>query len=316
MTDDADLLTLTEASASSGIPANTLHVAIFQDRLKGVKGHFSPHKPGALVWAISKADLDDFARHHKPKGNRKYWTASDYEAIHDLQESCTDLQLAAYLGVSVGALRQNVTKARRRGLLKRSRSRRNRSPFVIPASAVLLAKSCEKCGKLRDANYFRRYTTGSNVGCYDSGCHLCNVAQGKRKYKKLKEIDPQANTNTGTLHALLQRVTQEKAGRSNIPYTSAEMELIEDPGKSTLEVALELGRTFYAIRNRRYVNGVPDQRFSDVFTHRQRRAKLPDSHWVIHFPAAAQALREHFRKLGEPVPEELWEWTDEKEMAS
>jgi hypothetical protein len=310
------MLSLAAAAATSGVPVETLRTAIRRKSLEASKVSYSAKKQGRMVWAIEKSELDRFMSQSPPEP-KKPWTEADHEAIRELQESCTDAQLAAYLGRPVNALVQYLWKARKRGLLdRRENAGTYRVPFRVPKTAILIAKSCAKCGKMRDASYFRQYTSGRIEGNHDAWCQICNLSEGKRNYAKLKERDPSASTNNSSVHKFLQKVTEEHADRSNMPYTMAEMDEITDVEKSTLEVALNLGRTFYAIRARRYINGVVDQRFSDVFVHNKRRKKLPDSHWTIHFPAAAKALREHFIKLGEAVPEELWEWNDTEEIAS
>ena len=101
----------------------------------------------------------------------------------------------------------------------------------------------------------------------------------------------------------MQAITLPLAARKNQQYTSDDLELISDMSKSDFEVAIESGRTLYAIKNTRGQNGF-------------RGPKYVKAHWVIQFPNALKALQKHFASLGEPVPQELWDWNDNEEMAS
>lgn len=94
-----------------------------------------------------------------------------------------------------------------------------------------------------------------------------------------------------------QATTVDTAHRAGQPYTDADIAVAEDMSKSNFQVAVELGRTLFAIGILRHKMGVNPRKSSDA------------GNWIIDFPNAMKALQEHYRELG-VVPESEWEWND------
>jgi hypothetical protein len=105
-------------------------------------------------------------------------------------------------------------------------------------------------------------------------------------------------------HDLLNEVTHASATNIGKSYTADEDSVVKDTSLHPFEIALQLGRTYDGIKYRRGVLGV---------TVRAPYARRSDdtARWIIQFPNAMAALREHFVKLGGPVPEDLWDWNED-----
>lgn len=96
----------------------------------------------------------------------------------------------------------------------------------------------------------------------------------------------------------LQELSRERAHRHGEEWTSEEMVALEDTTKSSIELALILGRTITAVHSRRAEVGI-------------RVRPTPDSsEWLIDLTPQNAAEREVFRELG-AVPESEWEWNEE-----
>lgn len=232
----------------------------------------------------------------KWKATRSIWTEADNAALIELAPSCSNAQIAKYLQRTESSVSGRIQQLMRSGEMKAGhRNGMWTIPFKMPRkTAILLAQTCVTCGKLRDADLFFRASNGS----WDTRCRVCLKSRRKQRYH---EIDKWAQQNI----ELLQEATVPLANKVGEPYTSEEYEQISDADRSTFELAISLGRTYY---------GIDSQRKRLGMVERRPKRPLVDSHWTIEFPNAMKALQEHFRRIGEPVPEELWEWNDEPEL--
>lgn len=230
----------------------------------------------------------------------KPWDDADLEALYELAPTCTYPQIALYLGRSVKSIEHKIAKLRRAGAWDHSVARSGsgscgarRSPFVIPGNAILVAKTCPKCGKLRGASCWRFRRRPSGIE-WRTECNICANAGKQRSPEAVARQQARARA----LDDAVQQVTVEHADRSGEVYTSADMQVAADVERSDFEVAITLGRTLYAVRSLRHKLQV-----------KRPRRKLDDSGWLIRFPNAMVALREHYRVLG-VVPESEWEWSN------
>lgn len=220
----------------------------------------------------------------KSGGYSPPWTDADDAALTELRPTCTLAQIGMYLGRTTAAVIRRQDQLRRNGVdIPTSWQKKN--PHFMPRSrAILVAKTCSACGQFLEAANFS-YSSGA----YASVCRGCT----KERYL-LKHGNFQRNENT----ELLQEITYAQASNERLRYTEDELLTLKDLTKSDFEVALTLGRSFYAIQNKRSKSG---------FVSRKRPRHMKGE-WIIHFPEAQVAIREHFRKLGRPVPEEFWDW--------
>lgn len=236
-----------------------------------------------------------------PKGGtRKKWTEADTEALLELAPTCTWAQIAEYLGRHPVLIRPKALQLKRAGVEFNDR-RRSRLPWHVPAGAVLLAKTCPGCGRLKAAKQFQAVKHRKGWHGWSPTCRMCRGAKRKDWLtENQKTYGPYLSQENND--ELLQEITFAQASRRYDRYTSREIETLSDATKSDFELALELGRTFYAVRTIRSRLGIV-----------QPKSQLDDgSHWLIHFPNALKALQEHFAELGTPIPEEFWEWNDEE----
>lgn len=219
-----------------------------------------------------------------PGGRVIRWTEADDCALMELRDSCSLEQVAAYLGRPVGGVIQRQTKLRRKGM-EIGDGRKHRNPFHIPRGASLLGKTCPSCGLFRDASHFAYQKINR---AHASKCRSCTKNATIERYGKYRRS---ANTE------LLQEITFAQASNEKMRYTSDELVTLKDLSKSDFEVALTLGRSFYAIQNKRSKSGL---------LHKKPRQDKGE--WMIQFPEAQLVLQDHFKNLGRAVPEELWEW--------
>lgn len=208
-------------------------------------------------------------------GGKNHYTEADDAALVELVGTCSDRQLSAYLGRPVSSIKDRLTTLRKRGQLdRRLRRTKVRVPFDIPSNAILVAKTCPKCGKFKAARHY-----SLNRGNRGARQHSCTTCGGGHQ----AGID---------WVKLMQKITSDQASKRRDPYTDTDMELISDRSKSSVEVALTIGRSYYAIETRRKIMGITTPR-------------KPTEEWFIHFPNAVKALQEHFIRLG--VPDDQWD---------
>lgn len=280
------MLTTAEAAKLAQMPRVTIQKAVKRGALAAKRGRVN----GRHVYLIDEDDLLDFKNtsYCPDKGDR--WSEADEAALIELADTCTARQIAEYLGRSEVAVTLKTTKFRRQGLMERTPGLigRGKLPFCLPVGAILVARSCLRCGKLRDASQFRsqsdnRYRLKGLR--YDHECRWC-------LNNRRREDGPQRRAKTKRL----QDITLENATKRGQPYSDDEVRQILDPERSEFELALTLGRTYYAILGRRSDHG---------FNPRPVKPSVVKSHWLIHFPNAAKALQEHFIRLG--VPDDQWD---------
>lgn len=205
---------------------------------------------------------------------RRTWSEADELALVELYGTCTLPQLAEYVGKPVSATNQKLSALAKKGLLKRVK--RDLTPWHVKAGR-LVAKTCPTCGLLREARYFPVAGRGHLVTC-----SVCVQRRGGKK----------------GLSELHQAMTLVQASKRGEPYTEADMRVLQDVSKSNLQVALELGRTLYAVAVQR----------SELGVNPLKTPRRAVSHWVIDFPNAQRVLAEHFASLGRAAPESEWEW--------
>jgi hypothetical protein len=189
-------------------------------------------------------------------------------------------EAARRLGRSEGGILSAIA----RGRLERGQLNKNWNPFHCPATGIWIGKTCPDCGKFRGADSFGMNTGGkSGKRAIYTRCRFCVTRLDQKGRAKLH-----------------QAMTLAQAHKKGDRYTDSDIEVVMDRTKSTVQVALELGRTYAAISALR-----SKLRFNPI--DRSRRKKL---HWVINFPAAQKVLEDHFAALGRAVPESEWEWND------
>lgn len=290
-------LTIAEASKITGLTYGAIVNACYSGALPAIKGkkHGYSKKP---VWLINHQDLKTWKKRHQPAARSTAWDDGDIAALMELETSCTVAQLAAYLGRTYAAVQSKLKWLRVNGYAP-DRERVDRVPFHCPKSGVWLAKTCPYCGNLRDATQFTMKPNKAGHLYPLTMCHACGIGdlRARQPVERMKRDDKWSRK--------LQQITASQATKVHQEYTSAEIEVLMDQGKSTFQVALELGRTYSGVATKRSALGF------------RLPVKEPKEygHWLLHFPNALQALQDHFRALG-VVPPEQWEWDDADERMS
>lgn len=291
MTDYTGWLSAKSASRMSGLGRTTIRRAIDRGQLHAVRhGH---------TWRIDPGELMEWATGDDRPQEYRLWSEADVTALIEMHGTCSAAQLSAYLGRAVTAVNKKLDELRAGGadIPLIPHSMRHRSPFLVPHRAILLAKTCAKCGKLRDGSCYGRHVT-TKAGQYHSWCKICTRTS--------------RSSNAPSQNAeLLQEITYAQASNEKKRYTPAEIDIVRDTSKSEFQIALELGRSWRAIIGQRSRLGVYDG---------VKPKPVIDAHWVINFPAAAERVRDYYRGLGEvTAPEALYGidegWTDDEAVA-
>lgn len=293
------LISTAEAVAITGYSYDTIAAAIKKGELVPV----AERRPRGYYFA-----RPDVIRWLSLKGGRRdqyFWSDGEVRALRDLYMSgtCTREQIAKYLGRGTAAVGHKIKELRASDPASPKLSKVV-SPFDIPRRGILIAKTCPKCGELRDARLFPTTRPGP-TGKYTTVCRRCrNEATQSRRQKdgRTSKWDKAAEA--------FQQATSAKAHNDHQRYGAADKEALADESRNDVEVAFALGRSYYAIRNKRQELGV------GPFGSRPPRIHNNDARWVIQFNAELDSLRDHFRSIGQTAPEALhgqWEdWTDEQ----
>jgi len=142
----------------------------------------------------------------------------------------------------------------------------NTRPNVV-GTRTILAKTCTKCGLFLSAQWFRRKPNKR----WFTKCRKCESSEqsAREQYSKMPY-------EKNTYAKQFQDITKEFADRQGETLTPEDLHVIKTPGMSTLEKALFLGRTYYAIHTAEVKNKVEP-----------RVARLPldmiTEQWVITF---------------------------------
>lgn len=214
------------------------------------------------------------------------WTKNEIEELRDSSPFSTAEQLAEFFGRSPSSI---YAAARRNNIKMGS------GPMKMPSRqnprGILLAKSCAKCGMFMDAKMFSKNQKRRDGVGYESRCRKCAQSGGTESYRRNVE-------KSKALNDAKNAATMKSADRYGLPWEQYENAAIEDTSKSSLQLAFELKRNYRAVVNQRSKRGIVLRKKLD------REANV----WHLVLPAAAEALREEFKKLG--VPESEWDWND------
>lgn len=216
-----------------------------------------------------------------PRPEVQPWTEADTAALADLYRSqqCTLPQIAAYLGRSESSVQSKASKLELPALSK------NLVPWRIPASAVIIARSCTTCGEMRDADQFSRRA---------GRCKRC--VSSSQLERRRGQAYPLALRK-------LYEVTKARAVNDGMPYTEADLGVLRDLSVGPLDAAFTLGRSLYAVQTKRNAIGA---------TARPRGGYESDRPclWRLDIAIGEREVADYFRQIGEPVPESMWDWTD------
>lgn len=282
------LLSQDEIEREYGVCRATVRKARDSGKLAGVAvGKYR----GRTVFHFKRKDVERWRKTLDAKragSTHRAWSQDEIAAALELRSTCTASQVGEYLnrpkrGVFMIWFKYADTSS--------NPIRMKRIPFQVPSSAILLAKTCVKCGKLRDARYYRKVPDGLSAQCIV--CH--RVA---RRGQERPDTEHERNMQ------LAQEITLEQAFNEHKRYTDDERVLIKDASLNEIEVAFKLNRSYQAIVTQRTNMGMYSSR---------PRLGLTDSHWSISFPNAMKALQQHFVSIGKPVPESLWDWNNTME---
>jgi hypothetical protein len=235
-------------------------------------------------YAIKPSDLRHYVDSRSPE--RVSWTEDMDCGLLELISTCTVIQAAKYLGVSTQSAAHRIQRLRRSGVTIGS-LKRPMSPFVTPGDAILLARTCIKCGVFRDAGQYRDQRGQAGQV---STCRTCESRDSSRRNRQY--VKARAKT--------LQDISLPKAENKQQEWTASNDEALSDKTRSNFELAIELKRTYYSVGARR----------SKIGVIKHDRKIDPNAIWSISLPAAKEAIRDHFRAIGQPVPEDFWDWND------
>lgn len=196
----------------------------------------------------------------------------------ELRGSCTNAQLAKYIGTDVRIVNRRIQFLLKRGQLDYLKPKQ-KSPHTIPETGILLAKTCILCGEFLSASKFSK---ASNSFRKRNECNKCirnNQSDSTRQ-------------RVNASRQIWQKITKEEAYNNGAEWTSSDYELVADNNKSNLELAIALGRSYSAISNARFKIGAT------------RHANDNIGPWIINFPEIQDKLQQEFIRLG--IPDDGW----------
>lgn len=171
-----------------------------------------------------------------------YWTANEDALIRDLGPNLTAKQMERHLP---GRTWQAISDRRRKLGVS---ARFNADPRRI-GSRPLIAKSCYECGLLLQADWFAFYPSRRT---WSQRCKKCDSAYTQRQPGNRAYIARSSGDRDNAAKKWLreaQSYTMERATRNGQEYTDADMEVLSNPDLTTIDKALALGRTYFAIRS-------------------------------------------------------------------
>lgn len=283
-----ELLTTAEAARLAGVKLTTVHQACISGALRSTQ-----EAGGRRRRIIRRRDFVRWRAEAATRGprTRTGWTEADIAAMLELSSTCSATQLARYLGKTEKAIHNARRKYQDQLPVP---AERNRLPWRIPSTGVLIAKTCTKCGEVRDAHYFAKKRK-RQWSYHDSHCARCRNQYRRDKGYRYPECPSVIN------HELLQDATRPQASNERKRYTSDERALLADMTLGELEIAYKLNRTYGAIVHQRREMGLYPQ-----------RQRLTESQWLLKLAAANLSDLERFRNLADvTAPEALYgEWPD------
>lgn len=280
-------MTTKQAAKLLGVTPVTIQQAIIAGRLPAEKRKVKTLAGRRPTYFVDPSDLSKYEAYRNRKPQATKWTEDMDQAVVELLSTCTVKQIAAYLGVTEASVR-----SRKRVLGAAARSgHRPMSPFQVPKTGLLLAKTCTECGELLDACCFH------DSGGRKNAAAKCRPCINKTPWRR------EASRRGKAARRVMNSHTYEKAVHHRDEWTTADDEYLtkHNDSKSTYEIALDLGRTMNAVQHRRRAIGLTAPMGSES----------TDGRWMVDFPATQEEVESYFKALNRAVPEELWEWSDE-----
>ncbi|MDO5535403.1 MAG: hypothetical protein Q4F65_12225 [Propionibacteriaceae bacterium] len=156
---------------------------------------------------------------------------------------------------------------------------RNKDPHRI-GRRPLVAKTCTKCGELRDGT---AYYFDAKDRVWFSCCRYCHAADRKRltsgKVTQGQRVAYQRKQRE------LNEMTLKNATRHGQEWTEKDAQVLSDPDLMDVEKALLLRRTYYATVTRRRDSGLVSKRINHIGD--------PDAcRWFIDAPNAVALMQE------------------------
>lgn len=278
------LMSINDAVQLTGLTRKAIGSAIWRGQLKATKeSHWTPAGERER-YLIDPKDLREYIQ-KRPANDRVRWTADLDAALTELLQSCNVAQAASYLGITTYSASHRVKALRAKGF-KIPNLSRSTLAYVIPKTAILLARTCLACGELRDSSQYRQ-RRGGQAG-RETICRACESKDLMKRGAGQK------------LAKALQDISLASAHNKRSEWTLADDEVLSDTSKTDFEIALELGRTYFSVRTRRLNIGI-----------KKRERQLDHlAVWAINFPKSHEAVVDRFKALGTPIAAEFWEWTD------
>lgn len=228
----------------------------------------------AVATRVRKFKDTGIIKRTEPKREYFSWDDSAIAALLEFRGTCTHAQIAKYLGCTKEAVDSRVQILLDSGVITKTEYGR-KNPWMIPQNAILLAKTCIKCGELRDASRYASTKQGRSVRNECMSC--CNARRDMDKVGK----------ETRKKRDIWQQLSAENAQNHGMEWTSSELETISDNEKSNFQLAMVLGRTYNAVCSAR-IRAAVNPRKPEI------------GPWIIHFPKALKALKQEFIRLGVP----------------
>lgn len=206
------------------------------------------------------------------------WVEPEVAFLVENMNRMTTEKMARFLGRTQQAVQTEINRLRNNRLVAK-RTRESLDPWCV-ADRPLIAKTCPDCGLLLDASWFpKKQRSKQPDRFYWHNCKACRVDRKREAGDTSKDKwKVQASRHL----AKLQAVTSERAENHGKEWTSVDVEVLADPGLTTLQKALRLKRTYVATASAVQKNGFGSS-----------REPLPDPHdslWRLFWEFAGEEV--------------------------
>lgn len=167
------------------------------------------------------------------------WLESDTEFVVEHIDTMHTREIAEALGRPTAAVQTEITRLRKGGLV----ATRGLERKYGVRDKWLLAKTCPDCGLFLDAWWFPKKKARNGKEYYWPNCRKCRV-----EYKHKAGDDQRAKwkKSVSKYQAKLQAYTQDRAENAGKEWTEADIKVLQDSGKTVLQKALTLKRSYAA----------------------------------------------------------------------
>lgn len=183
-------------------------------------------------------------KHGTVLGAPPSWDPKEDDLIRKMIGRAPAREIANQLGRPLDATKHRIYKLGLR-LGKENSGGWGYSPRSV-GNRTLVAKTCKRCGILRDASEFGRDV--SQNGTWKPQCIHCNATERSKRPKPDGGLQDKRTHQSAVIHLMRQRDSEILADRKGFPYLEADLKVLSNPNLYLWEKAKSTGRTVSGVR--------------------------------------------------------------------